>query len=76
MNKTICSAMSMISTAVWVVKGYLRKLGCVNISHSSPVISSAGGNFESVNGVLAMSLDSSLRCAPFRMTGWGWLCSE
>ena len=50
------------------------------------VVSSEGRNVRSVNGGCAMILDSSLRCAAFRMTGgegavfgmaewegrWGW----
>ena len=35
----------------------------------SPVIPSEARNLKSVNGVCASSLDSSLRCAAFRMTG-------
>ena len=46
-------------------------LGCVDISHLSPVIPSEARNLKSVNGVCATSLDSSLRCAPFRMTRKG-----
>ena len=43
----------------------------MDISGLSPVIPSAGRNLKFVNGVCAMSLDSSLRCAAFRMTGKG-----
>ena len=43
-------------------------LGCVDISHLPPVIPSEARNLKSVNGVCATILDSSLRCAPFRMT--------
>ena len=46
-----------------------HELGCVDIYHLSPVIPSEARSLESVIGVCATSLDSSLRCAPFRMTG-------
>ena len=45
------------------------RLGCVDISHLSPGIASEAGNLKFVNGMCATSLDSSLRCAAFRMTG-------
>ena len=44
---------------IWVVWTFPRL---------SPDIQSAGMNLKSVNGVCAGSLDSSLRCAAFRMT--------
>ena len=41
----------------------------MDISPLSPVIASEAGNLKFVNGMCATSLDSSLRCAAFRMTG-------
>ena len=58
----------------------------MGISHLSPVIRSAASKLKSVDGVCATILDSSLRCAAFRlagdegasfrMTGGVWLRSE
>ena len=45
------------------------QLGCVVISRVSPVILSEVRHLKSVNGVCTTILDSSLRCAAFRMTG-------
>ena len=47
----------------------LPRLGGVDISHLPAVIPREGRNLESVNGVCATILDSSLRSAPVRMTG-------
>ena len=47
----------------------MMRLGGVEISPLSPVIASEVTSLKSVNGVCATSLDSSLRCAAFRMTG-------
>ena len=46
-----------------------RWLGCADISHLPPFIPSTEKNLKSVDGVFAAILDSSLRSAPFRMTG-------
>ena len=43
--------------------------GCVDFFELSPVIPREARDLKSVNGVCAASLDSSLRCAAFRMTG-------
>ena len=51
------------------MNGLLTRLGCVDISHLSTVIRSEARILKSVNGVCATILDSSLRCAAFRMTG-------
>ena len=60
---------AMSGCEVWVFsREYKRWLGCVDISHLSPVIPSKAINLKSVNGECATILDSSLRCAAFRMT--------
>ena len=43
-------------------------LRCVDISHLSPVIPSEASSLKFANGVCTTILDSSLRCAAFRMT--------
>ena len=54
---------------LWVFSCRLgRWLGCADISHLARVIPSEARNLKSVNGVCATILDSSLRCAAFRMT--------
>ena len=52
-------------------RGILSKLGYVDISHLFPVIASAAGNLNSEIAACTTILDSSLRCAAFRMTGRG-----
>ena len=42
---------------------------CSGWQNLGRVVSSEGRNVRSVNGGCAMILDSSLRCAAFRMTG-------
>ena len=51
-------------------EGMLRS-GWLNLAR---VVSSEGRKLRSVNGGCATILDSSLRCASFRMTGGGMLC--
>ena len=49
---------------------------CSGWQKLASVILSEGRNLRSENGVCAMSLDSSLRCAAFRMTGERGRCVE
>ena len=53
----------------WEGSGVISLLFCRSAVGS--VISREGRDMELVNGVWATSLDSSLRCAAFRMTGVG-----
>ena len=49
----------------------MLRSGWLNLAR---VVSSEAGNLRSVHGGCATILDSSLRCASFRMTGGGMLC--
>ena len=56
--------------------GMTGEEGCLGWQNLARVISSEARNLKLETGGCATILDSSLRYAAFRMTGWRWLRSE
>ena len=49
---------------------------CLGWQNLARVVSSEGRNLKLETSGCATILDSSLRCAAFRMTGWRWRCVQ